>query len=124
MAQALGHDVPRVQMTVFGCGAALAALAGVLGGSAFVTEPGMAQALGPVIFVVVMVGGLGSLGGAFAASLLLGLVQTLAVALDVTLIDTAPMRLMLAQLAPVLFYLLLALVLAVRPQGLMGRRLA
>ena len=124
MAQALGHDVPRVQMTVFGCGTALAALAGVLGGSAFVTEPGMAQALGPVIFVVVMVGGLGSLGGAFAASLLLGLAQTLAVALDVTLIDTARLRLTLAQLAPVLPYLLLVLTLAVRPQGLMGRRLA
>ena len=54
MAQALGHNVPRVLMLVFGCGTALAALAGVLGGSAFVTEPGMAQALGPIIFVVVM----------------------------------------------------------------------
>ena len=137
IAQALGHNVPRVFMLVFGCGTALAALAGVLGGSAFVTEPGMAQALGPIIFVVVMVGGLGSLAGALAASLLIGLLQTAAVAVNASVLDAlqalhlAPaasdsplLRLPLAQIAPVLPYLLLVLVLAIRPQGLMGRRQA
>ncbi|MCB8745545.1 branched-chain amino acid ABC transporter permease [Rhodoferax sp. U2-2l] len=107
MAQALGHNVPRVFTSVFGAGCALAGLAGVLGGNAFVTEPGMAQALGGVVFVVVVVGGLGSLKGAFAASLLIGLLQTLAVALDV-------------RAAPVLPYAVMVLMLIFRPHGLAG----
>src|SRR5438046_1666339 len=53
--QALGHNVPRVFMLVFGGGAALAGLAGVVGGNAFVTEPGMAATVGSVVFVVVVV---------------------------------------------------------------------
>ena len=70
--EALGHNVPRVFMLVFGGGAALAGLAGVIGGNAFVTEPAMAATVGSVIFVVVVVGGMGSLAGAFVASLLIG----------------------------------------------------
>ena len=84
---ALGHNVPRVFMLVFGGGSALAGLAGVIGGHALVTQPGMAAALGPILFVVVVVGGLGSLAGAFIASLLIGIVQTFAVALDCSLAD-------------------------------------
>src|SRR3954471_22751966 len=80
--EALGHNVPRVFMLVFGGGAALAGLAGVIGGNAFVTEPGMAATVGSVIFVVVVVGGMGSLSGAFLASLLIGIIQTFAVAMD------------------------------------------
>ena len=127
MAQALGHNVPRVFMAVFGVGSALAALAGVLGGSTFVTEPSMALALGPVIFVVAVIGGLGSLGGAFAASLLIGLLQTLAVSAQWPLarlpgLSALPLGgVTLAQLAPLLPYLLLVIVLALRPRGLMGR---
>lgn len=117
MVQALGHDVPRVFMGVFAGGAALAALAGVLGGNAFVTEPGMAATVGSIVFVVIVVGGLGSLTGAFIASLLMGLLQTFAVALDVPL---GPVR--LSQLAPLLPYLLLVVVLVLRPRGLMGQR--
>ena len=109
MVEALGHNVPRVFMWVFGGGCALAGLAGVLGGNAFVTEPGMAAALGGIIFVVVVVGGIGSLGGAFLASLLIGLMQTFAVGLDVSV-------------APILPYLLLVLVLIFRPRGLLGAR--
>ncbi len=71
--EALGHNVPRVFMLVFGGGCALAGLAGVVGGNAFVTEPGMAATVGSVIFVVVVVGGMGSLVGALAASLLIGI---------------------------------------------------
>ncbi len=116
MAQALGHNVPRVFTGVFGAGCALAGLAGVLGGNAFVTEPGMAQALGGVVFVVVVVGGLGSLQGAFVASMLIGLLQTFAVALDVPLLPA----LKISQLAPVLPYAVMVVVLMFRPNGLMG----
>ena len=82
MVEALGHNVPRVFMLVFGGGAALAALAGVIGGNTYVTEPAMAASVGSIIFVVVVVGGMGSLAGAFLASLLIGIVQTFAVAMD------------------------------------------
>ena len=85
MVEALGHNVPRVFMLVFGAGSALAGLAGVIGGSTFVTEPAMAATVGSVIFVVVVVGGMGSLAGAFVASLLIGIIQTFAVAIDYSL---------------------------------------
>ncbi|HCY62756.1 MAG TPA: branched-chain amino acid ABC transporter permease [Oxalobacteraceae bacterium] len=137
MVQALGHDVPRVTMLVFGGGCALAGLAGVIGGNAFVTEPAMAGAVGSIIFVVVVVGGLGSLAGAFIASLLIGVLQTFAVALDHSLVDIvsllgfAPepalaqmplLGLSIAQVAPILPYLLLIVVLLLRPRGLLGVR--
>ncbi|MEY2953187.1 MAG: hypothetical protein RLZZ401_1274 [Pseudomonadota bacterium] len=111
--QTLGHNVPRVFMGVFGGGAALAALAGVVGGPALVTEPGMAATVGSVVFVVVVVGGMGSLRGAFYASLLVGLLQTLAVGLP-----WAPIN----RVAPLLPYALLVAVLVLRPQGLWGQR--
>jgi branched-chain amino acid transport system permease protein len=79
--ESLGHNVPRVFSMVFGGGAALAGLAGVIGGNAFVTEPNMAAAVGSVIFVVVVVGGMGSLAGAFLASLLIGIIQPVCSAL-------------------------------------------
>ncbi len=117
MAQALGHDVPRVMRGVFAGGTALAGLAGAIGGNAYTTEPAMAAALGPLLFVVIVVGGLGSLGGALLASLVIGLLQSLAVAFD------RPLgALTLSQLAPLLPYALLVAVLVLRPQGLLGRR--
>ncbi len=129
MVQALGHNVPRIFMLVFGGGCALAALAGVIGGNTYITEPGMAAAVGSIIFVVVVVGGIGSLWGAFWASLLIGLLQTLAVSMDTplarwwpTLASGALERLTVAQLAPILPYVLLVLVLLLRPQGLWGQR--
>jgi branched-chain amino acid transport system permease protein len=132
MVAMLGHDVPTVFMMVFGVGAALAGLAGVIAGPALVTQPSMAALLGPILFVVIVVGGLGSLGGAFFASLLIGLIQTFAVAINVSLADvigrgaasifgelgTVP----LAQIAPILPYLLLVLVLIFKPTGLFGNR--
>lgn len=130
--EALGHDVPRVFTGVFAAGTALAALAGVIGAPLFVIEPAMAESLGSIVFVVVVIGGLGSLSGALLASLLVGCVQTLAVASDVSLGDVASIAgavlppewgaLTLAQLAPLLPYLLLVAVLALRPRGLAGRR--
>jgi branched-chain amino acid transport system permease protein len=137
MVEALGHNVPRVFMLVFGAGAALAGLAGVIGGSTFVTEPAMAATVGSVIFVVVVVGGLGSLAGAFVASLLIGIIQTFAVALDHSLASTLTalgvalspawagntlMKLTLSQVAPILPYLFLVLILIFRPKGLLGTR--
>ncbi|MDP2368602.1 branched-chain amino acid ABC transporter permease [Rhodoferax sp.] len=135
--EALGHNVPRIFMLVFGGGAALAGLAGVIGGNAFVTEPGMAATVGSVIFVVVVVGGMGSLAGAFLASLLIGVLQTFAVAVDASLMSAlqqvgvgmtsetwgyALWKLKLSQVAPVLPYLLLVLMLIFRPKGLLGLR--
>ena len=135
--EALGHNVPRVFMLVFGGGSALAGLAGVIGGNAFVTEPDMARAVGAIIFVVTVVGGMGSLAGAFVASLLIGVMQTFAVSLDWSLAGglnalgaevgpTHPawgvLSLKVSQVAPVLPYLLMVLVLIVRPKGLMGTR--
>lgn len=135
--EALGHNVPRVFMLVFGGGCALAGLAGVIGGNAFVTEPGMAGTVGSIIFVVVVVGGMGSLVGALIASLLIGVLQTYAVALDysfVTLFARLGMeisqstfgysflKVTISQAAPIMPYVLLVLILIFRPRGLMGTR--
>ncbi|MCL4745175.1 MAG: branched-chain amino acid ABC transporter permease [Burkholderiaceae bacterium] len=137
IVEALGHNVPRVFMLVFGGGAALAGLAGVIGGNAFVTDPAMASLVGSIIFVVVVVGGMGSLAGAFVASLLIGVLQTYAIAIDVSIASAlariglaisdqsflySVWSLKISQLAPVLPYLLLVLVLIFRPRGLMGTR--
>lgn len=134
MAEALGHNVPRVFMGVFGGGCALAALAGVIGGSTYVTEPAMAQSIGSIIFVVVVVGGLGSLAGAFGASLLIGVLQTVAVTWPWSLgqllgqlgwqgaPQTPWLAMPLAQVAPILPYALLVLMLVLRPRGLLGPR--
>lgn len=137
MVGMLGHNVPLIFMFVFGLGSALAGLAGVIAGPVFVTQPSMAGVFGPILFVVIVVGGLGSLGGAFIASLLIALVQTFAVALNVSIggvmanigITTPPFMLgelwhvTIAQIAPVLPYLLMVLLLIFRPTGLLGRRL-
>ena len=135
--EALGHNVPRVFMLVFGAGCALAGLAGVIGGNAFVTEPGMAQALGAIVFVVIVFGGMGSLSGAFIAALVLGLVDSFGKAGDASLLDLlrslgmavgpamfgySLWKLTIAQVAPVLPFLLLVLILILRPKGLLGTR--
>ena len=132
--EALGHNVPLVRMLVFGAGAGLAGLAGVIGGNAFVTEPSMASAVGNIIFVIVVTGGLGSLLGALLASLLMGLLQTGAVSMDQTLATllgrqanpASPwydlMQFSVAGVAPILPYLFLVLILIVRPRGLLGTR--
>jgi branched-chain amino acid transport system permease protein len=137
MVESLGHNVPRVLMLVFGGGCALAGLAGVIGGNAFVTEPTMALSVGGVIFVVVVVGGMGSLAGAFVASLLIGIVQTFAVAIDASMMSALKVlglsitpstfgyelfKLKVSQVAPILPYLFLVLILIFRPKGLLGTR--
>lgn len=134
MAEALGHDVQRVFMGVFGVGALLAGLAGAVAGAFYTTSPNMALEIGVMVFVVVVVGGLGSLGGAMAASLLLGIVTSFAVGVDASLADLLALAgargwaegvgglltLKLSSLAATLPFALMLLVLLVRPQGLMG----
>ncbi len=132
MVGMLGHDVKQIFMFTFGVGCTLAGLAGVIGGNALTTDPGMADALGPIVFVVVVVGGLGSLAGAFIASLLIGLIQTFAVTINYSLADFVSLfgvqisgqmvSITVAQVAPILPYLLLVLILIFRPKGLMGVR--
>ena len=133
----LGHDVPTIFMWTFGFGCALAAVAGVVGGNVLGTEPAMALQLGPIVFVVIVIGGLGSLGGALIASLLIGILDRMAVFYDVGLsglllvfgIDLDPdgafrdlARMTSAQVAPILPYLLLVLMLIFKPRGMFGTR--
>ena len=135
--ETLGHNVPRIFMLVFAMGTGLAGLAGVIGGFTFITEPAMAATVGSVVFVVVVVGGMGSLSGAFLASRVIGIVQTFAVAVDYSLMqlltdaglvlsdhwqDNTILKLSISQVAPILPYLLLVLILIFRPRGLLGKR--
>jgi len=137
MVSSLGHNVPLIFMGVFGVGTALAGLAGVIAGPWLTTYPGMAISLGSIVFVIVVVGGLGSLAGALIAALIIGLMQTYAIALDygvsdlldvlgVSFSDDHALRdlwtLTLPQIAPVLPYLLLVLMLVFRPRGILGKR--
>ncbi|HEX2438906.1 MAG TPA: branched-chain amino acid ABC transporter permease [Methylomirabilota bacterium] len=137
MVGALGHNVPRVFTIVFAGGSVLAGLAGVIGGNYLVTEPSMAATMGPIVFVVVVFGGLGSLAGCFIASLIMGLVQTFAVVVDVSFADllarlgiqvtaSTPLAevltIPLPRVGALLPYLMLILVLLIKPRGLMGTR--
>jgi len=115
----------------------LAGLAGVIGGNYFTTDPGMADAMGPIVFVVVVFGGLGSLAGCFIASIVMGMVQTLAVMVNGSIADLfAPLGLSftgdtlgseiitvpVARIGPLLPYVLMVLILFFRPRGLLGTR--
>jgi branched-chain amino acid transport system permease protein len=135
--ESLGHNVPRVFMIVFGGGTALAALAGVIGGALRVTEPSMALSVGALVFAVIVIGGMGSLAGAFVASILLGVLDSFAVGSDKSLIDVfgwfgltvtpdtfgyAVWSVKSVQVAAILPYLLLVLILIFRPKGLFGTR--
>lgn len=135
--ESLGHNVPRVFMGVFGGGTALAALAGVIGGALRVTEPAMALAVGAVVFAVIVIGGMGSLAGAFVASVGLGVIDSFAVGSDRSLADLfswvgmqitpatfgyAVWSVKMSQVAAILPYLLLVLILIFRPKGLFGTR--
>jgi branched-chain amino acid transport system permease protein len=107
MVDALGFNVPMIFLLLFGMGAWLAGLAGVIGGPYLITNPGMAATIIIDLFVVVVVGGLGSIEGALIASLIIGQLQSIGI-------------LFLPQFAIVFEFLLMALVLIFRPHGLMG----
>ncbi|MBL4726967.1 MAG: branched-chain amino acid ABC transporter permease [Rhizobiaceae bacterium] len=138
--QNLGHNVPLVFMGVFGVGTALAGVAGVIAGPVLGTFPGMAVVLGSIVFVTIVIGGLGSLWGALIASLLIGWLQTFAASYNIVIgdvlvsigftrpenLDDSALRdlwtLTVSQIGPILPFLLMVLVLAIRPQGLFGKR--
>jgi branched-chain amino acid transport system permease protein len=137
MAGALGHNVPRVFTIVFAGGCLLAGLAGVIGGNYQTTEPGMAEAMGPIVFVVVVFGGLGSLSGCFIASILMGLIQTFAVVINYSLLDlikplgitvsgdnlfTEMLTVPVARIGALLPFALMIVILLFRPRGLSGTR--
>lgn len=138
--EALGHNVPLIFMGVFGVGTALAGVAGVIAGPVLGTFPGMAFVLGSIVFVTIVIGGLGSLWGALVASLLIGWITTFAKSYNIAMSDvlgifgmqppenlddsilrdlwtvTSP------QIADILPYILMVLILIFRPYGLFGNR--
>ena len=109
MVNALGINVPLVFMLLFGVGGALAGLAGVIGGPYLITNPAMAATIIVDLFVVIVVGGLGSIQGALLASFLIGELQSFGI-------------LLVPQMAIALEFLLMAVVLIVKPEGLLGEK--
>ena len=126
MVAALGVNIRLLYTVVFGFGAALAGLAGLMAGPIYVVEPGMGEQVLIQVFVVIVVGGIGSIRGAFAGALIVGMVDTLGRAFlkpalatiwSPVVADTAG-----PALASMLIYLLMAIVLALRPEGLFPAR--
>jgi branched-chain amino acid transport system permease protein len=106
---ALGTNTTLVFNTVFSLGAGLAGLAGVIAGPILGIYPGMAQVVGMDVFVVVVVGGLGSLVGAVVSSFLIGELQSFGV-------------FFFPEFSLILIFLLMAVVLILKPQGLFGEK--
>lgn len=123
---ALGVDVRRLFTVVFGFGAMLAGFAGVLAAPILSVESGMGDNLLIVAFVVIIIGGIGSIRGAFLAALLVGLVDTLGRSLMTDALELALAPATASQMGPalasMLIYVLMALVLWVRPTGLFQPR--
>jgi len=126
MVAALGVDIRLLYTIVFGFGAALAGLAGLLAGPIFSVQPGMGELILIQVFVVIVIGGIGSIRGAFAGALIVGMVDTmgraflkpvLSALISPTAGDAAG-----PALASMLIYLLMATVLAFRPEGLFPSR--
>jgi len=109
MARGLGIDIRRLYRIVFAAGVALAALAGMIAAPMTSVYPNMGAGVLIVCFVVVVIGGIGSINGALLASLLVGVVDTFGAVL-------------FADVAGMGIYVLMAAVLIWRPTGLMGRR--
>ena len=109
MARGLGIDIRRLYRIVFAAGVALAALAGMIAAPMSSVYPNMGASVLIICFVVVVIGGIGSITGALIASLLVGLVDTFG-------------KVLFAELSGIGIYLLMAIVLIWRPEGLLGRR--
>ena len=126
MVAALGVNIRLLYTIVFGVGAALAGLAGLLAGPIYTVQPGMGELILIQVFVVIVIGGIGSIRGALAGALIVGMVDTLgraflkptlATVISPTAADAAG-----PALASMLIYLLMAIVLAFRPAGLFPAR--
>lgn len=109
LLQAFGVDVPLMVMLTYGFGAGLAAFAGVLAAPLFQVNPLMGSNLIIVVFAVVVIGGMGSIGGSIITGLALGLVEGLA-------------RMLYAEASAVVIFVIMAVVLLLRPAGLFGRQ--
>ena len=122
LVSALGVNIRRLFMLVFGFGAMLAGFAGVMIAPILSVEPGMGDAILILAFVVIVIGGIGSIRGAFVAALMIGLVDTLgrSFAVDVLrlFMGPSPARTVGPALASMLIYVLMAVVLYLRPAGL------
>lgn len=122
MVDVLGLDARRVHLLVFAAGTALAVVAGVLAAPLTSVYPGMGDGLLIISFVVVVIGGLGSISGAFWAALLIGMVDTLGKAYGPGFQGLGATGTVIAALAGSSVYLLMIAVLLWRPTGLFGQR--
>jgi branched-chain amino acid transport system permease protein len=126
MVGVLGVNVRLLYTLLFGLGAALAGLAGLLAGPIYAVQPGMGEQILIPVFVVIVIGGIGSIRGALVGAVVVGMVDTLGRAFLKPMLATM-LRPSAAEsagpaLASMLMYLLMAAVLAVRPQGLFPAR--
>ena len=122
VVSALGVNIERLFMIVFGFGTMLAAFAGIMIAPINSVEPGMGDNILILAFVVIVIGGIGSIRGAFIAALLIGLVDTLGRSFSVDILrlmmGPSPARMAGPAIASMLIYVLMAVVLYVRPAGL------
>jgi len=126
MVSALGVNIKQLFMIVFGFGTMLAGFAGIMIAPIISVEPGMGTNILILAFVVIVIGGIGSIRGAFVAALLIGLVDTLgrSFSIDVLRLVMAPSpaRTVGPAIASILIYVLMAIVLYLRPAGLFPAR--
>jgi len=122
MIEALGVDIKRLFTMVFGFGAMLAGFAGVMVAPILSVEPGMGDQVLILAFVVIVIGGIGSIRGALVAALLVGLIDTLGRSFMTDalrlVLPPSPARVIGPALASMAIYLLMAAILALRPAGL------
>ncbi len=118
MTQSLGINIDVLYRSVFALGVALAAFAGMIAAPVSSVFPGMGNQVLIVCFVVVVIGGIGSVKGAMAAALLIGLVDTFGKVVEV---EIGGLRI-LPELAGMSIYVFMAIVLLWRPEGLLVRR--
>ena len=126
IVSALGVNIQRLFMIVFGVGAMLAGFAGVIAAPIFAIEPVMGDNILIVAFVVIIIGGIGSIGGAFVAAILVGLIDTLGRSLSVDVVSSLFSPSVANQIGPalasMLIYVLMAAILIFRPKGLFPAR--
>lgn len=126
MIAALGVDIGRLYTVVFALGAALAGLAGALVGAIQSVQVGMGEPVLILAFVVIVIGGIGSIKGAFIGALLVGLTDTLGrlflPPLFALFMDSSAAATVGSSLASMSIYVLMAIVLVLKPSGLFGAR--
>jgi len=126
MVAALGINIRLLYTIVFGVGAALAGLAGLMAGPIYAVQPGMGEQILIQVFVVIVIGGIGSIRGALVGAVIVGIVDTLGRAflkpLLGALVSPTAAEAAGPALASMLIYVLMAVVLAVRPAGLFPAR--